>query len=99
VASLPFVTDEFGELLKQSEQTDDTPSCSLPKHWKAGFVYQCYIGSNGLFLLWNMFRYGMTENRGFFLNLKDFHTHPKSRLTPKAAKDASFRWSEPPFRI
>src|SRR5690606_19315649 len=27
--SLPMITDEFGELLKQSEQTDDTPSCSL----------------------------------------------------------------------
>ncbi|WP_254640270.1 PRTRC system ThiF family protein [Chitinophaga sp. GbtcB8] len=29
VDNLPFVTDEFGELLKQSEATDDTPSCSL----------------------------------------------------------------------
>ena len=29
VESLPFITDEFGELLKQSEQQDDTPSCSL----------------------------------------------------------------------
>ena len=27
VASLPFVTDEFGELLKQSEEQDDTPVC------------------------------------------------------------------------
>src|SRR5699024_6056592 len=29
VASLPFVTEEFGELLKQSEAEDNTPSCSL----------------------------------------------------------------------
>ena len=29
VASLPMVTEEFGELLKQSEQQDNTPSCSL----------------------------------------------------------------------
>jgi hypothetical protein len=34
VANLPMVTDEFGALLKQSEQQDDTPSCSLAKHWK-----------------------------------------------------------------
>ncbi len=29
VANLPMLTEEFGELLKQSEQGDDTPSCSL----------------------------------------------------------------------
>lgn len=29
VAHLPFVTEEFGELLKQSESEDDTPSYSL----------------------------------------------------------------------
>jgi PRTRC genetic system ThiF family protein len=32
VASLPMVTDEFGELLKQSEQTDNTPSFQLPRN-------------------------------------------------------------------
>lgn len=29
IANLPFVTEEFGDLLQYSEQTDDTPSCSL----------------------------------------------------------------------
>ncbi len=29
VANLPFITDEYGDLLKQSETTDTTPSCSL----------------------------------------------------------------------
>ena len=29
VAQLPLVTEEFGDLLRQSEITDDTPSCSL----------------------------------------------------------------------
>ena len=29
VENLPFVTEEFGELLIQSETEDDTPSCSL----------------------------------------------------------------------
>ncbi|MCT1531751.1 PRTRC system ThiF family protein [Sphingobacterium daejeonense] len=29
VSNLPMVTEEFGDLLKQSEQQDDTPSCSL----------------------------------------------------------------------
>lgn len=27
-------------------------------------------------LLWSMLRYGMTENRGFFLNLKSFRDYP-----------------------
>jgi hypothetical protein len=29
VENLPFITEEFGELLKISEAEDDTPSCSL----------------------------------------------------------------------
>src|SRR5690625_869137 len=29
VENLPFVTEEYGDLLRQSELKDDTPSCSL----------------------------------------------------------------------
>ena len=77
VASLPFVTDEFGELLKQSEQTDDTPSCSLAEALEKQDLYiNATLAQMGCSLLWSMFRYGMTENRGFFINLKNFQTHP-----------------------
>lgn len=77
VASLPMVTDEFGELLKQSEQTDDTPSCSLAEALEKQDLYiNATLAQMGCSLLWSIFRYGMTENRGFFLNLKNFQTQP-----------------------
>jgi len=77
VASLPFVTDEFGDLLKQSEEQDDTPSCSLAEALqKQDLFINSSITQMGCSLLWNLFRYGMTEYRGFFHNLKDFRTHP-----------------------
>ncbi|KOS05262.1 thiamine biosynthesis protein ThiF [Flavobacterium akiainvivens] len=77
MASLPMVTDEFGELLKQSEQTDDTASCSLAEALEKQDLYiNATLAQMGCSLLWSMFRYGMTENRGFFLNLKNFQTHP-----------------------
>ncbi len=77
VAILPMVTDEFGELLKQSEQSDDTPSCSLAEALEKQDLYiNATLAQMGCSLLWSMFRYGMTENRGFFLNLKNFQTQP-----------------------
>ncbi len=77
VASLPIVTDGFGELLKQSEQTDDTPSCSLAEALEKQDLYiNATLAQMGCSLLWSMFRYGMTENMGFFLNLKNFQSQP-----------------------
>lgn len=77
VASLPFITDEFGELLKQSEQMDDTPSCSLAEALdKQDLFINSSLVPMGCSLLWYLFRYGMIENKGFFHNLKDFRTHP-----------------------
>ena len=77
VESLPFITDEFGELLKQSEQQDDTPSCSLAEALeKQELFINSSLAQMGCSLLWGLFRYGMTEYRGFFHNLKDFNTHP-----------------------
>ncbi len=77
VASLPFVTDEFGQLLKQSEQEDDTPSCSLAEALeKQDLFINSSLVQMGCSLLWNLFRNGMTTYRGFFHNLKDFRTHP-----------------------
>jgi PRTRC genetic system ThiF family protein len=77
VASLPFVTEEFGELLLQSEGHDDTPSCSLAEALeKQELFINSALAQMGCSLLWGLFRYGMTENRGFFLNLKNFSSHP-----------------------
>ena len=77
VASLPFVTEEFGELLNESEQQDDTPSCSLAEALeKQDLFINSALAQMGCSLLWNLFREGMTPNRGFFLNLKDFRSQP-----------------------
>ena len=77
VANLPFVTDEFGELLKYSETEDDTPSCSLAEALEKQDLYiNSVLAQMGSSLLWNLFRNGLTENRGFFLNLKNFHSQP-----------------------
>ena len=77
VGRLPFVTEEFGELLRTSEQTDDTPSCSLAEALeKQDLFINSTLAQMGCSLLWNLFRYGMTEYRGFFLNLHNFHAQP-----------------------
>lgn len=77
VESLPFVTEEFGELLKQSEHQYDTPSCSLAEALeKQDLFINSALAQMGCSLLWNLFREGMTQNRGFFLNLKDFRAQP-----------------------
>lgn len=77
VENLPFVTEEFGELLRNSEQEDDTPSCSLAEALeKQDLFINSTLAQMGSSLLWNLFRNGLTENRGFFLNLKDFRSQP-----------------------
>ena len=77
VENLPFVTEEFGELLKHSETEDDTPSCSLAEALeKQDLFINSTLAQMGSSLLWNLFRNGLTENRGFFLNLKNFHSQP-----------------------
>ena len=77
VENLPFVTEEFGELLRNSEQEDDIPSCSLAEALeKQDLFINSTLAQMGSSLLWNLFRNGLTENRGFFLNLKDFRSQP-----------------------
>ncbi len=77
IENLPFVTEEFGELLKQSETQDDTPSCSLAEALeKQDLFINSTLAQMGSSLLWNLFRNGLTENRGFFLNLKNFQSQP-----------------------
>jgi len=77
VDQLPFITDEYGDLLKQSEDTDNTPSCSLAEALERQELFinptLAHMGSS---LLWNLFRNGMIENRGVFLNLLDLRSTP-----------------------
>ncbi|MBS1631599.1 MAG: PRTRC system ThiF family protein [Bacteroidetes bacterium] len=77
VDCLPLITEEFGELLKQSEQADDTPSCSLAEALEKQDLYiNASLAQMGCSLLWSLFRNGLTENRGFFLNLANFVSQP-----------------------
>ena len=77
VAELHFITHEFKNLLKRSGKEDTTPSCSLAEALsKQDLFINSTLAAMGASLLWNLFRDGMTENRGFFLNLKGFRTQP-----------------------
>lgn len=77
VENLPFITEEFGDLLKVSELEDDTPSCSLAEALeKQDLFINSTLVQMGSSLLWSLFRNGLTENRGFFLNLKNFQSQP-----------------------
>ena len=77
VENLPFITEEFGELLKISEEEDNTPSCSLAEALeKQDLFINSTLAQMGSSLLSNLFRNGLTENRGFFLNLKNFTAQP-----------------------
>ena len=77
VGELPFVTNAFGDLLRQSETTDETPSCSIAEALlKQDLYINAALAQMGCSLLWNLFREGMTTYRGFFLNIADFRTQP-----------------------
>lgn len=77
IANLPFVTDAYGDLLKQSEESDNTPSCSLAEALDKQDLYiNAALAQMGCSLLWNLFRNAMTENRGFFFNLDNFISQP-----------------------
>lgn len=77
VESLPFVTDEFGELLRQSDTDSDAPSCSLAEALeKQDLFINSALAQMGCSLLWQMFRGGFTTQRGLFLNIADFRTIP-----------------------
>ncbi|TSD66368.1 PRTRC system ThiF family protein [Inquilinus sp. KBS0705] len=77
VDSLPLVTGEFKDLLLASEQSDNTPSCSLAEALtKQDLFINSALANCGASLLWQLFREGMLFNRGFFLNLKEFRMQP-----------------------
>ncbi len=76
IGKLPFVTEEFGELLHRSDN-DDTPSCSLAEALeKQDLFVNSVMAQIGCSLLWQLFLKGYTEQRGVFVNLGNFRTVP-----------------------
>jgi len=76
VGSLPQVTDEFAELLVQGDN-EDLPSCSLAEALeKQDLFINSVLAQMGCSLLWQLFRQGLTTERGFFLNLNNFRSQP-----------------------
>lgn len=76
IGCLPFVTEEFGELLRASD-TEDSPSCSLAEALeKQDLFINSTLVQLGCSLLWQLFRNGYTTHRGIFLNLSDFRAAP-----------------------
>ena len=76
VGKLPFVTDEFKDLLN-SQSDNDEPSCSHAEALeKQGLFINSEIAKKAASLLTDMFRNGMTENRGIFSNLQTYITQP-----------------------
>lgn len=77
VENLPFVTEEFCDLLKQSEETDNTPSCSVAEALEQQDLYiNSSLAQKGCSLLWRLFTDGFIRYKGFFQNLKDFRSQP-----------------------
>lgn len=77
VANLPYVTEEYKDLLIASEVADNTPSCSLAEALaKQDLFVNSSLANLGASLLWQLFREGILFHKGFFLNLKEFRTQP-----------------------
>ncbi|MCP9809279.1 PRTRC system ThiF family protein [Cyanobium sp. HWJ4-Hawea] len=76
VDSLPQVTDEFAELLRQGD-SEDLPSCSLAEALeKQDLFINSVLAQMGCSLLWQLIRQGLTLERGFFMNLGNFRSQP-----------------------
>lgn len=76
VPSLPMATYEFKELLEVQSDNNE-PSCSLAEALeKQDLFINSTLASMGASLLWNLFREGMTSQRGFFLNLGSLRSVP-----------------------
>lgn len=76
VDTLPLPTEEFKELFEAAKE-DNTPSCSLADALtKQDLFINASLADLGGSLLWQLLSEGMIENRGFFLNLRNFKTEP-----------------------
>lgn len=77
VGDLSSMLEDYGALLNGNDQDLSEPSCSLAEALtKQDLFINSALVSLGASLLWNLFREGLIEYRGFFLNLRDFRSQP-----------------------
>ncbi|PSK90854.1 PRTRC genetic system ThiF family protein [Taibaiella chishuiensis] len=76
VSNLPFITVEFKDMLR-SMSDDNEPSCSHEDSLKKqGLHINSAVAKFGASLLTDMFREGMTQYRGIYLNLSTYTSQP-----------------------
>lgn len=77
IGRLPLVTEEFSDLLKDAKSEDEKPSCSIfdSLSQQSLFINSALANYGGSFIQ-ELLTTGMTGNRGFFMNLKDFKSEP-----------------------
>ena len=76
VGDLEDIFQAYPKILERLSD-DNEPSCSLAQALnKQDLFINSTLANMGASLLWSFFRTGILEHRGFFLNLKDFKSHP-----------------------
>lgn len=77
VSKLPFITDEFKDMLISSEEKDQTPSCSVADALSQQDLFiNPNIANMGAALLWSLFKNGFIRDRGVFLNIDTLRSSP-----------------------
>ncbi|WP_025146085.1 PRTRC system ThiF family protein [Pedobacter jeongneungensis] len=77
ISRLPLITEDYPTLLQQSEVADDAPSCSLAEALeKQDLFINPALANFGSSILWSMFREGIVDKRGCFMNLDSLVTQP-----------------------
>ncbi len=75
IASLPNITEMPG--YGEAKDEDSGPSCSLAEALeKQDLFINSTLAQLGCNLLWKMFRHGMLEHRGLYLNLETLTVNP-----------------------
>jgi len=76
IGKLPLFGEEFGDQLS-GEISDSTPSCSMAEALKKQDLFiNSTLVNFAASMLWSLFREGMLEYRGLYLNLKTYRSQP-----------------------
>lgn len=76
-AGLPYPYRAFPELIDTTLPEDNRPSCSLAESLEhQGLFINQWIASGALELIWQLFRKGGFDYRGFFINLDSGRMNP-----------------------
>ncbi|MCY1377085.1 PRTRC system ThiF family protein [compost metagenome] len=77
IEELPFVTEEYETLLREGQENDDTPSCSLVDSLKKQSLFiNSTLAGLGCDLLTTLLFDGILVVRGVLLNLKTKYCRP-----------------------